>query len=905
MRFVDAIRTCLRGLFRRGRIESELDAELTFHLEQQIAENLAAGLSAHEARRAALLSVGRPDDIKAVYRDMQRLPVIETMWRDVRYAARGLARAPLFTLIAVATLALGIGANVVIFSVLNAVVLRSLPYPEAERLMIVQITVALPGRAANMAPWSYPKFEDLRAGATAFDAIEGFTPRDVNLAAAEETERVRAELVTGGYFSLLGVPAIAGRTITPADENKSEPRAVAVVSERLWRRMFASDPSIVGRSVSVNREPVTIVGVAPGDFRGESGNADVWMPVVSLAPPLMNNPNRLRMRMAHWLSVVGRRRATVTPSEADRDLKQVVRRMEEASPSNTPGGNQPGPSWSGVATPLAEAKVDPVLRRSLLILFGAVGFVLLIAYANLTSLMLSRALTRQREVAVRLAIGASRAALVRHVLAEAMLLGIAGGILAMLIASWGNNALALLRPDGQLAPAAPFVRRMAFDWIDLRDSSTIIFTVALTLTAGIVFGLLPALQTTRVDLGSAMKGSLPRGGGPGRVNIRRALLAVQVALAIVLLVGSGLMLRSLSRALTIQLGFTADGLLTFRLDPPRSQYEDEKRGAMLQALTERLRALPGVDAVAVASTLPTRGQNENTSFGVNGAERHGEIGIHMVGPEYFSALHLPLIKGRLLTDADRTHSPRVAVINETFARRQFGGEDPLGQRISFGLNGWGEPGQEATIVGVVGDVKYQLVEMPVGFDAYLSYHQRPPIATSFVVRTASDPVSLVNAVRAEVRTVDRTLPPFDVIEMSQLVRDATGRWRFVGVLLTVFAGLAVLLTAAGIYGVLACSVAARTKEIGLRVALGAERLKVIRLVLLEACTICGFGLALGLPTAALLGRSMRRLLYGVDPLDPATLVSVALIVIATALTAAMVPAWRAANVGPLDALRHE
>jgi putative ABC transport system permease protein len=467
------------------------------------------------------------------------------------------------------------------------------------------------------------------------------------------------------------------------------------------------------------------------------------------------------------------------------------------------------------------------------------------------------------------------------------------------------NALALLKPDGQLAPAAPFVRRMAFDWIDLRDSSTIIFTVALTLTAGIVFGLLPALQTTRVDLGSAMKGSLPRGGEAGGVNIRRALLAVQVALAIVLLVGAGLMLRSLSRALTIQLGFTADGLLTFRLDPPRSQYEDEKRGAMLQALTERLRALPGVDAVSVASTLPTRGQNENTSFGVNGAERHDEIGIHMVGPEYFSALRLPLIKGRLLTDADRTHSPRVAVINETFARRQFGGEDPLGQRISFGLNGWGEPGQEATIVGVVGDVKYQLVEMPVGFDAYLSYHQRPPIATSFVVRTASDPVSLVNAVRAEVRTVDRTLPPFDVIEMSQLVRDATGRWRFVGVLLTVFAGLAVLLTAAGIYGVLACSVAARTKEIGLRVALGAERLKVMRLVLLEACTICVFGLALGLPTAALLGRSMRRLLYGVDPLDPATLVSVALIVIATALTAAMVPAWRAANVGPLDALRHE
>jgi putative ABC transport system permease protein len=909
MRLLDAVRTRLRGLFRRGRIEQDLDAELTFHVEQQVAENLAAGMRPDEARRAALASVGQPDHIKETYREMQRLPVVETVWRDVRYAVRGLLRAPVFSLVALVTLALGIGANTVIYSVLNAAVLRTVPYADADRLMILQVTIAFPGRGTNMAPWSYPKFEDLRTSATAFSAIEGFVPRDVNLAAVGDAERIKAEIVTGGYFSMLGIPALMGRTIGPVDDNKADPHAVAVISERLWRRMFAADPAIVGRTIRVNREIVTIVGVAPSDFRGESGAAELWVPIAALAPPLMNNPTRLRMRMAHWLNVVARRKPEVTPAAADADLKMIVRRMEETFPSNGPGDHPAGPAWSGVATPLAEAKVDPTIRRSLLILLGSVGFVLLIACANLTSLMLSRAMTRQREIAVRLAIGASRAALIRHVMTEAILLGLLAGMLAVLVAVWGVKALALLQPDGQLGPAAPFVRRMAVEWIDLRDPSTLVFTVGLALTAGLLFGLVPALQTTRLDLGSVMKGDgtgwLTGGRGPRRLTARRALLVFQVALAIVLLVGSGLMLRSLSHALRIHLGFNPDHVLTLRLDPPRSQFEDDARSMLLEALTERLRALPGVDAVAVASNLPTRGQNETTSFRINGVSTSGDIAVHMVGPDYFAALHIPAIKGRLLNDRDTAGSQRVAVINETFARRQFAGEDPIGQRISFGLNGWGDPGQEATIVGIVGDVKYQLVDMPVFFDAYLSYRQRPPIATSFVVRTVGDPLSMVNAVREQIRAVDRTLPPFDVHEMSQLVRDATSRWRFSGVLLTVFAALAMILTAAGIYGMLACSVAARTREIGLRVALGAERLTVVRFVLIEACAVCALGLAIGLPSAAVLARSMQGLLYGVEPLDPATLATVAVVALVTTLVAATLPAWRAANVDPLVALRHE
>jgi len=315
--------------------------------------------------------------------------------------------------------------------------------------------------------------------------------------------------------------------------------------------------------------------------------------------------------------------------------------------------------------------------------------------------------------------------------------------------------------------------------------------------------------------------------------------------------------------------------------------------------------LPGVEAVAVASSLPVRGQNEVTSFRVNGVDEAGEIGVHMVGPEYFAALRIPSVKGRLLTDRDSASAPRVALINETFAKRRWPGDDPIGQRLSLGLTGWGDPGQEAVVVGVVGDVKYQAVDMPVGFDVYLSYRQRPPIATSLVIRTASDPASLVKSIREQVASVDRTLPAFEVTLMTEVVRDAAARWRFSGVCLAAFAGLAMILTAAGIYGTLAWSVAARTREIGVRMALGADRARVVRGVFLDACTICAAGLAIGLPGAVVLARFMRTLLYGVQPADPGTLASVAALTVVTALIAAMLPAWRAARIDPLSALRHE
>jgi len=494
-------------------------------------------------------------------------------------------------------------------------------------------------------------------------------------------------------------------------------------------------------------------------------------------------------------------------------------------------------------------------------------------------------------------------------LTESVVLGLVAGLVGMLVAALGVEALALLRFDGQLGSAAPFISRLRLDSIHVQHPATLAFTLALGMVTGLLFGALPAARTTNLSLAHVMKsadaGWMPMARGIGRLNVRSALLVIQIALAIVLLVGAGLMLRSLSRVLTIELGFEPGHVLTLRIDPPRAHYDDDARRVLLDSITDRIRALPGVEAVAVAGTVPLGGQDQATSFRINGAREAGEIGVHTVAPAYFGALRIPLIKGRLLTDDDYASAARVAVINETFARRRWPAEDPIGQRLSFGLAGWDQPGQEATIVGIVGDVKYRSVDMPVGFDAYVSYRQQPPVAASLVIRTSTAPSTLVNAIRRELASVDPTLPAFDVTLMTDAVREATARWRFSGLLLTVFAGLAVLLTAAGIYGMLACSVAARTREIGIRMALGAERVGVVGTVFLDACTICALGLAIGLPSAAVLARFMRGLLYDVQPADPGTLASVAAGVLLTALLAATLPAWRAARIDPASALRYE
>jgi putative ABC transport system permease protein len=907
MRIVDAVRTRLRGIIQAATVDRELDAELEFHVEQQVAENLAAGMSPGEARRAARRTVGHVDRIREECRDMRKVAIVELVGRDVRYALRTLRRSPLFAAASIGTLALGIGANTMIFSVFHSVVLRPVAYPHPETLSVLQCSVTRPGRPTNTFGWSYPKFEDLRRLTGAFQSIDGFSRWNMNLTGAGEAERVGGELVTGGYFATLGVHTTLGRTILPDDDGVGRAQPVAVISHGLWQRKFGGDPAIVGRSISLNRLPFTIVGVASEQFRGESGAAQVWVPV-ALSPMLMNNPARLEERMNHWLTLIARLRQGVSHTQADADLKRAIAQMEAARPSDR-SRQLAGAVWGGFASPLADAKVDPVLRKSLVVLLGAVVCVLLITCLNLANLLMSRALNAQREIAVRIAIGASRAALVRQLITESVFVGICGGLLGLFVATLGVQALAALQPDGLVGSMAPFVNRLDLDGIELRQPAVLAFTLCVSVFAGLLFGIIPALRAGRLDLTHAMKtadAGWLRGTRTSRGTAPRGvLLTTQIALAVVLLVGAGLLLSSLSRLLAVNLGFDAQHVLALRLDLPRAHYDDDERRVLFEAITNRIRSLPGVESVAVASTVPLRGQSESTPAVIDRVADVGGVGIHVVGPEYFAALRIPLLRGRLLTDQDSASSMRVAVINETFARRQWPGEDPIGHHLTFGLNGWGDPGQEAEIIGVVGDAKYQLIDMAVESDVYLTYRQRPPVATAFVVRTSGDLLSLAPVIRHEVAQADPNVPVFDVTTMNRIVTSATARTRFSGVLLSIFAGLALILVATGLYATVACSVATRTRELGVRLALGAKPSSVIRLVVSETALVCAIGLAIGVVAAVLSGRALAGLLYQIAPTHGTTLLAVMLLVAVTTALASYVPARRAARVDPLIALRHE
>jgi putative ABC transport system permease protein len=802
---------------------------------------------------------------------------MQTLWQDLRYGARMLFKQPGFTLIAMLTLALGIGANTAIFSVVNAVLLRPLPFAEAERL--VRVYVTSPARNIRTNPASWLNFEDWRARNSVFEAMAAYSSASATFTGGDVPEMIEGTGASGDLFAVLRAQPLLGRTLSVADERQGQRNVV--ISYALWQRSFGGDAKIVGRQVTLDATGYTVIGVMPRGFRFplEQSKTDFWIP---LDPQSETNQER----GANYLSVTARLKPGVTIEQAQAEMITIASQLEQEYRDRNAG--------RGIyLAPLHDAMVGEV-RRALFVLLAAVGCVLLIACANVANLQLARAAARGKELALRAALGARRATLVRQLLTESLLIALAGGVAGLLLAAWGVDLLAAALPED--IPRASAIGL---------DARVLGFTTALTLLTGVAFGLAPALQSSKAELTDALKeGGC---GASARRNRTRSLLIVtEVALSLVLLVGAGLLLKSFRHLLDVNPGFNPQGVLTATVALPPATYGTEARqAAFFQQVLNRVAALPGVAAASVVDPLPLGGSMAMNSFSVEGRAplQPGErpaTNSRIISAAYLKALGIPLLRGRALAESDQAAAPQVMLINESFARRYFPNEDPLGQRIRLSI----ASNFVAEVVGIVGDVKHRSLEREAGPEAYVSYLQVPQPTMSLVVRAAAgDPLQLAASLRQAVQQIDKDQPLADVKPMTAWLNESVARRRFNLLLLAVFAAVALLLAAIGIYGVVNYSVAQRTRELGIRVALGAQRTDVLKLIVGQGLRLTLAGIACGAAGALAVTRLMADLLFGVAPTDPLTFATVALMLPLVALLACWLPARRATKVDPMIALR--
>jgi putative ABC transport system permease protein len=798
--------------------------------------------------------------------------------RDLRYAFRSLRHDPVFALTAILTLGLGIGANVAIFSVVSAVLLRPLPFEQPDRLIRVWGLHAQIGQETA----SLPDFLDWRAQARSFAGLSALSNTRFTLNGAGEPEMIRGAFVTADFFRTLGVAPLRGRTFVAGEDTRAE-AGVVVLGEDLWRRRFGGDPAVVGRTIQLNGKTYDVVGIVPASARIH-GPVDAWAP---LAIDTVLN------RRSDFLHVIGRLAPGASVERAREELTTVARRLAERYPDTNTG-------WSVDVLPLRDSMVGPV-RTALLLFMLAVGLVLLIACANMANLMLARAAAREHELVIRTALGASRRRLIRQFLTESALLALAGGGLAVVLAAWAVQGLGALDPG-----TLPRANEVGL------DGRVLAFALVLSLTSGLGLGFAPALRLA----GDAIAGGVRHGGravsgGPALRRIRSALVLGEVALAVVLLIGAGLLIRSFDRLLRVEPGFRTDGLLTARVLLPRTSYgEDAKQVAFLQQAVDRLAALPSVGSAAVVSAAPLGDAPPYVAFAIQGRPEPEpgvvqDVELLSASPSYFGTLGIPLLQGRLFDQTDRAGSPPVALLNQAAVRRYFGGRRPLGARITFD-----EPADTAaqwmTVVGVVGDIHHASLGEPPYPQAYLPVAQSPGRWMVLVARTRGrDPLALSPALRQVVAGLDPTLALSGIVTMEQRIASTTARPRVSALVLGSFATTALLLAAIGIYGVVSHGVVQRTRELGIRMALGAQAQDVLRLVLRQGLAPVLAGLGLGLVAAATASRVLRGLLYGVDGTDPATYAAVMVFLAAVALAASWLPARRAARADPVEALRNE
>jgi predicted permease len=859
---------------RRGKIEREMERELRFHLEMETAENIRQGMSEEEARRAALRSFGGVEQVKETYRDLSRFRLVEELWQDVRFSSRLLLKQPGFLAVAVLTLALGIGANTAIFTVVNGVLIRSLPYRDPSQLVFI----AGPGidwqdPYSEECAWGWRNRVDIFEQVVVFGNHEG----GVNLTGEGEAERIEALDVSANFFQTLGVNAVAGRLFGPEQE-LHENRWVTVISSRLWKRRFDSSPDVIGKTIQVNGKSFTIIGVAPPELQYPA-KLDAWIPLSFVLTPdnmVFNSP-------IAETGAFARLKSGVTLAEARAEIKLHSERAKLR--------------WPIGVEPLFEESLGEV-RRTLTLLMAAVGFVLLIACANVANLLLARSATRKKELAVRAALGAGRGRLVRQSLTESLLIGVVGGVAGLLLAVWLQRLLIAFSP-----PEIPRLDEITLDY------RVLAFNAALALLTGVLIGLLPAIQGSKVDLIESLKDDVQKiGTGARALSLRSALIAGEIALSLILLIGAGLLLRSLTKVLSVDTGFERENVLSVSVALPLAQYlrEPNKVQDFYRRLIEQVSAIPGVKAAGATSKIPlSREEVFGSHFEVEGRPRprqSPESFVHSfwVSPDYFKAMGIPLLQGRAFTEADRMQAPPVLIINETMARRVFPDGSALGKRITPGYTRGARE-----IIGVVGAVRTLNLEKAPRMEIFFPYHQGRTPPTTLAIRTMGDPMAIASAVREAIGRLDESLPPYDVKTLEQRVSDSVAPRRFLVSLMSLFALLALALAATGIYGVLSYLVAQRTREIGIRMALGATTGAVLKLILKQGAILILIGTTIGLAGAFALTRLIKTMLFGVSATEPSVLAGAAILLILTALLAAYIPGRRATKVDPLAALRHE
>jgi len=895
-RFAKRLAATVLGRRDDGRMRDELAEHFTLLIE----EGVRAGLSHDEARRQARIQLGSSGTITEAYRDEQRMGWLENLARDLRFGIRSLRRDPGFTAVAIMTLALGMGANLAIFALVNAVLIRPLPYRDPATLTLVHLLT--PEREApdvyRRTIWSYPKYEVVRDGQQVFAATSLFTDADWSLTRSGPPERVQGEVVEAAYFTVLGVDAAIGRFFT-ADDDRVGAAPVGVISHGLWRRRFGAAADVLGRSMTLDGTAVTIVGVAPPGLRGLSGRADVWRPFKPTVPFDLAEP------FSHSYHLVARRRSGVSIAQADAGVRALGPHIDAAFPVPRTAGHT-----SVTAARLNDERLDPDLRRAAFILLGAVGLVLLIACVNLANLTLARGFARQREVAIRLAIGASRGRIFRQCFTESLCLSLAGAALGALVATGAIRIASAMMPDLNELLSGPTggLTRVGASMLGA-DATLVATTVLLAVVTAMLFGLVPAWHATRGDLGSSTKPIIGGGfsAGPGMLAVRNGLLVAEVALALVMLAGAGLMVKSLMRLGQTNLGFRPDHVLTLQLALPGEAYPPERSVPFIEQLLARLKAHPEVEEASFGHCAPVGARCNGTraSFPDRLAEATGTgplVGVTWVSPRFFQTLGIGLVRGRAFTGHDRQGQPKVVVINETAARQFWPGEDPIGRRIAVGQGGFRDG---AEVIGVAADVRYRSVEAPPGPDVYLPVLQSPRSFGILFVRSRLAPSALVPMIRQDLASLDGDVPLTDIKTMDERYGEATWRTWTIGVLLSVFAGLALFLALVGVFAVLAQSVAQRGREIAVRVALGAAPRDIRRLVLGRATAIATSGVMLGLAGAWFASRLLTTFLYQVEPTDPAVLSAIALLLFVVTLVASAVPARRATHIDPLETIRSE